>query len=176
MELMEGNWAPKMGATITHGNAGYLMYLRNYASSQFAAPAIWNGSSTIDGFVAALVFEAGDVGMTAVGNVLGSSTTGTSGPSTGLTSGARPIYRLEPAPDPATTTFLRHGNFDSATGAVAWEPSIADHAIPVSLYRTSRPAFFQALAWPWVGPDLTPMVGTLPAKARSDAQYSPPQP
>jgi len=24
MELMEGNWAPHMGATITHGNAGYL--------------------------------------------------------------------------------------------------------------------------------------------------------
>jgi len=26
MELMEGNWAPKMGASTTHGNAGYLMY------------------------------------------------------------------------------------------------------------------------------------------------------
>ena len=36
MELMEGNWAPHMGATTTHGNAGYLTYFRNYASSQFA--------------------------------------------------------------------------------------------------------------------------------------------
>ncbi len=27
MELMEGNWAPHMGASTTHGNAGYLTYL-----------------------------------------------------------------------------------------------------------------------------------------------------
>ena len=31
MELMEGNYAPHMGATITHGNAGYMTYFRNYA-------------------------------------------------------------------------------------------------------------------------------------------------
>ena len=36
MELMEGNWAPHMGATTTHGNAGYLTYFRNYASSQWS--------------------------------------------------------------------------------------------------------------------------------------------
>lgn len=35
MELMEGNWAPHMGATTTHGNAGYLTFFRNYSSSQW---------------------------------------------------------------------------------------------------------------------------------------------
>jgi hypothetical protein len=165
-----------MGASITHGNAGYLMYLRNYSSSQFAAPAIWNGSNTIDGNVAALDFETGDIGMTAIGNVLGADTPGTSGASNGYVSGTVPIYRVGSASDVSSTTFLRHGNYDYFNHAVKWDSSISDHTIPVSLYRTSKPAFFGNQARPWAGSDLTPMVGTLPAKARSDAKYSPPTP
>jgi hypothetical protein len=177
MELMEGNYAPKMSATTTHGNAGYLMYLRNYSSSQFSSPAIWNGSNTITASIAAMQFDAGDVGMTAFGNVLGSATAGTSPASNGYTGGTAPIYRLGGgASDVATTTFVRHGNYDHFNKAVKWEPTIADKSIPVSLYRTSKPAFFGSLPWPWAGPDLSPMVGTLPAKARSDADYSPPAP
>jgi hypothetical protein len=174
MELMEGNLAVKMSATSTHGNAGYLMYLRNYSSSQYAAPAIWKGATTITGGVAAMQFDAGDLGMTAFGNVLGAATAGTSGASDGYTSGDYPIYRLGSASDVSQTTFVRHGNYDHFNKSVVWDQSIANHTIPVSLYRTSRPAFFGSLAWPWAGSDLNPMVGTLPAKARSDKDYSPP--
>jgi hypothetical protein len=176
MELMEGNLASKMSATITHGNAGYLMYLRNYSSSQFAAPAIWNGSTTITASIAAMQFDDGDIGMTAFGNVLGAASAGTSPASTGYESGSAPIFLLGPASDPSTTTFVRHGNYDYFNKATKWDPGIADHSIPASLYRTSKPAFFGSLPWPWVGPDLSPMVGTLPAKARSDVSYSPPAP
>jgi len=61
MELMEGNYAPHMGAATTHGNAGYLTYFRNYASSQFAPPAVWGSTATQTGNVTALQFDATDV-------------------------------------------------------------------------------------------------------------------
>jgi hypothetical protein len=74
----------------------------------------------------------------------------------------------------SSTTFVRHGNYDHFNKKVIWDPQITDKTIPKSLYRTTKPAFFGSLPWPWVGPDLTPMVGTLPAKERSDTIYSPP--
>jgi hypothetical protein len=55
MELIEGNEAPHMGATTTHGNAGYLTFYRNHASSQFAAPAssVHNGHSAAAAVISA---------------------------------------------------------------------------------------------------------------------------
>src|SRR5262249_47811862 len=73
MELMEGNYAPHMGASITHGNAGYLTYFRNYGSSQFAHPTIAGTDTTQTGNVTALQFDQGDLGMNVVGNVLGTA-------------------------------------------------------------------------------------------------------
>jgi hypothetical protein len=108
-------------------------------------------------------FDKGDIGMTAFGNVLGAATAGTSPASSGYTSGSAPIFLLGGASDVSTTTFVRHGNYDHYNKAVKWETGIADHTIPVSLYRTSKPAFFGSLPWPWVGPDLGTMAGTLPA-------------
>jgi hypothetical protein len=51
-----------------------------------------------------------------------------------------------------------------------WDPTNEIRTIPASLYYTSRPRWWPAgTPWPWVGPNLTPMVGVLPAKARADA-------
>jgi hypothetical protein len=63
-------------------------------------------------------------------------------------------------------TLLRHGNFDYVTNSVVWDPSISDHALPASLYLTSKPSWWGTLPWPSIGPDLNPMVGTIPAKER----------
>jgi hypothetical protein len=42
--------------------------------------------------------------------------------------------------------------------------------LPASLYYAARPGWWPAgEPWPWVGPDLVPKVGSLPAKALSDA-------
>ena len=73
MELMEGNYAPHMGATITHGNAGYLTYFRNYSSSQFASPAVYGATDKQTGNIVAIQFDTGDINMTVIGNVLGST-------------------------------------------------------------------------------------------------------
>ena len=82
MELVEGNWAPHMGATITHGNAGYLTYFRNYASTQWSPSTTGKATSAIVwgqpfkpqySSVGAFVFQTPDVNMTVIGNVLGST-------------------------------------------------------------------------------------------------------
>jgi hypothetical protein len=170
MELMEGNWAPHMGATITHGNAGYLTFFRNHASSQFAPPAVVGSTAAQTGNVAALEFDQGDIGMNVVGNVLGAA--GVSAAYESYDAGDFSIYLLGGAGDVSATSLYRHGNHDAVHGAVVWDPAVADHTLPSSLYLSGTPGWWPAgLAWPWAGPDLVPMVGTLPAKQRSDGMF-----
>ncbi|WP_041453675.1 hypothetical protein [Anaeromyxobacter dehalogenans] len=172
MELMEGNYAPHMGASTTHGNAGYLTYFRNYASSVFAPPAVYGSTATQWQNVASLQFDGGDIGMNAVGNVLG--TAGVSTTYEGYNINLYNVFQLGAngagASDVATTTLYRHGNFDTVNNATVWDPARTDRTLPASLYLTARPGWWPAgTPWPWTGPDLSPMIGTLPAKARSDA-------
>jgi hypothetical protein len=172
-----------MGATITHGNAGYLTYFRNYASSQFAAPAVFGATGAQTGNVTALQLDAGDVDMTVVGNVLGSAAATSLGtaPVSASYIGSGPdgasIFELGDnanhngagMADVAYTSLWWHANYDTVSAAVVWNPSIAARTLPASLYRSAKPAWWPAgSAWPWAGSDLTPMVGVLPAKARSD--------
>jgi hypothetical protein len=171
MELMEGNYAPHMGASTTHGNAGYLSYFRNYASSQFAPPAVAGSDAEQSGNQTALQFDGGDVGMNVIGNVLG--TEGVSERYEAHDSGPVSIYELgangDGADDVAVTSLYRHGNFDFVNGETLWQGDVS-HELPASLYYSSKPAWWPSGSpWPWVGPDLDPMVGELPAKARSDA-------
>lgn len=168
MELVEGNQAPHMGATITHGNAGYLTFYRNYASSQFAPPPVVGFTGRQTGNVAAFQFQAGDVAMNVLGNVLG--TAGVSAAYDAYDSGPVAVYQLGGPSDVSATSLYRHGNHDAVSGATVWSPASSARELPPSLYLRARPGWWPAgLAWPWVGPDLSPMVGTLPAKARSDA-------
>jgi hypothetical protein len=183
MTLFEGNWAPHIGASNTHGSASNLTFFRNHASTQ--ARTVNHTSNTN-----AIQLDAGMLGMNVLGNVLGR-------PGAGTRYGAEPdpkkkdvylastvgwpppkIYMLggwarDWAPqnfDPRVeATLLRHGNFDYASNQVQWDPKIARKDLPPSLYLAAKPAFFGDLPWPFVDPLRQPMVGTLPAKARFDA-------
>jgi hypothetical protein len=174
MELMEGNYAPHMGASDTHGNSGYLTFYRNYASTQFAGPDfVWGSTATQTGNVTALEFDSPDIGMNSLGNVLG--TAGVSVAYDAYTSSPDSIYELgnggSGATDISATSLYRHGNYDTVNKATEWDPTTTDHTLPASFYLPGKPAWWPASSpWPWVGPDLTPMIGTLPAKARSDAE------
>jgi hypothetical protein len=202
MELMEGNWAPHMGASTTHGNAGYLTYFRNYASSQFS-PSMSGAKSAIIwsqpfapqyGNIATLQFDTPDLKMTVIGNVLGSTadtslglpgdlgTTGTSptSPATSMnytsTKGDLDIFLVDTASVSFASLWL-HGNFDTVNKKVMWNASTltanlpaSTRTLPASLYYAKRPGWWPSgTPWPWVGPDLSPMVGGLPAETRSAA-------
>ena len=203
MELFEGNWAPHMGATITHGNAGYLTFFRNYASSQYSPSIPGKSSSAIVwgqpftpqyANVSALDFPSSDVKMTVVGNVLGSTlqtslglppdlgTTGTGKGAPPATSQvytstnviSLPVFRVDTTSVAWTSLWLT-GNFDTVSKKVSWNSSMltanlpaSAQNLPASLYRANKPGWWPAgHRWPWVGPDLSPMVGSLPAKERS---------
>src|ERR1700726_1901915 len=75
--IIEGNIAPHMGIT-GHGNSGYLTFFRNYSSSQFASPVVWDDRTTVQTRnVGAMEFADADIGMNVVGNILGSTSTTT---------------------------------------------------------------------------------------------------
>ncbi len=171
MELIEGNYAPHVGATTTHGNAGYLTFYRNYSSSVFAPPAVAGSTATQTGNIAALEFPSGDLGMNVLGCVLG--TEGVSTVYDGYSSSAACIYELGAdgagASDVAATPLFRHGNYDTVNATTQWDPTSDVRTLPPSLYRPARPNWWPSgTPWPWLGPDLDPMVGALPAKDRSD--------
>jgi hypothetical protein len=183
MELIEGNIAPHIGIATTHGNSGYLTFFRNYSSSQFASPVIWNDGTTVQtSNVEAMEFAGGDIGMNVVGNILGSTGTTTALASQAYETadnGVPSIYTLgnggSGLSDVAATTLFRTGNYDTIHRSVVW--SNAALTLPPSLYLSSRPAWWPSgVPWPWAGPDLEPMVGILPAKLRSDTHYDPPSP
>lgn len=82
----------------------------------------------------------------------------------------------------ALATILRDGNFDYVTDQVHWHgiggtgsgnglTPPTSSTLPDSLYLSSKPAFFGAIAWPWVDGSnaVTPLPGTLPARTRYDA-------
>jgi len=67
-------------------------------------------------------------------------------------------------------TLIRHGNYDHARDDVEWDPGIANHTLPPSLYRTAAPdGWPAALPWPAIGPDRAPMTGGNPAYLRFKA-------
>jgi len=176
MELMEGNYVPHMKASITHGNSGYLTYFRNYSSSQFASPPVYGSTAKQTSNIIAIGFDQGDINMTVVGNVLGSSAANDLGTApisdTYMCFGTDGscIYYFDSKTDVAYTTLWAHGNYDTVTPGVVWNPKITTHDLPASLYLSTKPPWWPSTSsWPWSGPDLSPMVGTLPAKARSDS-------
>ena len=136
MELVEGNDAPHVGATTTHGNAGYLTFYRNRSSSQFAPPAVYGSTAIQDGNVTAIQVPDADVGMNVLGNVLGAA--GWSTVYEATDSGSRAIYRLGSPTSPSAATIYRHGNYDAMSGATLWIPGNGARTLPPSLYLAGK--------------------------------------
>jgi hypothetical protein len=174
MELIEGNYAPHMGMSSTHGNAGYLTFFRNQSTTKFAT---MTGITTN---ISAIQLDTHATGMNVLGNVLGyPGMSGTYQVTTDANCGAPMIFELasgvgtsgcsfpaDPTNDPAVATLLREGNYDYVGGMVRW--SGAAQTLPASLYLSQKPDFFGVLPWPWVDA-AGPTTATLPAKSRFEA-------
>jgi len=170
--LFEGNYGFNWDSDKTHGNSTYHTVFRNHLSGRRQGwPAGGPNRCAGAGYYSTF--------MSFVGNVLGlpGQMGGWVYEATGA--GDDAVWLLgwddwAPYPmDPQVrATALRHGNFDYLTGAVAWDPAIAARELPASLYRRTRPPFFDAgrgYTWPWVEPGGPERLFSLPAKARYDA-------
>lgn len=51
-------------------------------------------------------------------------------------------------------TALIHGNWDSKTKTVVWDPNIPDRTLPPSLYLANKAPWMGNLPWPMIGPDV----------------------
>ena len=178
--LFEGNYSQNIDNDYTHGNSIDLTFFRNWLSGQ-------RRSFTDASNVRTVGLAYGSWWHSFVGNVLGRS-----GQMTGWVyedpamagNNAnwrdKDIWKLGYDPerwgmyaDPLTlSTVLRHGNFDYLTTGVKWDSTIADHALPNSLYLTAKPAFFGSRAWPWVQPESVTKLYALPAKDRFEGKDS----
>ena len=187
-DLFEGNHTPNVGVDSTHGNNGWGVIFRNWATGR-------NGSGRTNTYLRAIYVDGWNREMTSIGNVLGSAsfkpTYQILSPRTGVNpvyGGVSSIYLLgsnawelstgrKPGADymddgQAEDLFYRHLDFDTKTNTQYDEPTNPEKTLPNSLYLTGKPAFFGALPWPWVNPGAATKVQTLPAKARYDAMGS----
>jgi len=170
--LFEGNYGFNWDSDKTHGNSTFHTVFRNHLSGRRRNwPAGGPNRCAGAGYYS--------YGMSFVGNVLGLPGRMAGWVYEAADASADAVWLLgwddwAPYPmDPGVrATALRHGNYDYLTSAVAWDPALAVRDLPPSLYRKSRPPFFDAgrgYAWPWVDPVAPERLFTLPAKARYDA-------
>jgi hypothetical protein len=177
--LFEGNIVGKIHGDNTFGSSSYNTFFRNHVTRE--------SLPQIDYALWAVTIDQNNTYYNVVGNVL--CTPGCVGQyePANISSSMKVIWRIgynsasdsngnDNDPNPGAT-LLRHGNFDYVTQETHWDPNIADHNLPNSYYLSSKPSFFGNLAWPAIGPDLNPMVETLPAKVRyEESETWPPRP
>jgi len=168
MVLLEGNSSAKLVWDETMGSSSHQTAFRNHVRVQRIEPAVSWGQWGID-------VQATNRYMNIVGNVVGmpSWITGTV-IANGVCTPSEPTalrFGCDGQPGSYTdaqarSTAILHGNYDYITAGVATWDGGADHVLPPSLYYASKPAFFGSCAWPPFGPDVSGIVGTLPAKDR----------
>lgn len=180
MNLFEGNIAVRATMDNVHGNAGYTTFFRNHIVRESNPP-----EEPINKALRVMELQAGNLNMNIVGNVLGKpGQNWTAYEDDGTrTADGKYIYNWGYRSDGATTsseptlknTVLPHGNYDYFNQFTVWDSSIPDHSLPNSYYLTSKPSFYGSLPWPSIGPDLSPMVGSLPAERRFHGPRPPSQ-
>jgi hypothetical protein len=181
MNLFEGNIVSNFANDWTHGSSSHNTYFRNQVTRQRSIPTVRA--------IRAIDVQKRNTYMNFVGNILGYS--GMSGNydicgascSSTLCSANPTVWRMgcttpsssenPPVDSNVGATLLRHGNYDYISQTTKWDSDIQDHTFPNSYYFSSKPGFFGNLAWPPIGPDVNPMNGMIPAKARFEGQSYP---
>lgn len=171
MTLWEGNKASQASQDNVHGSASHSTWLRNHLDAKLYNHNVSRKIHSID-------IQKNNLYINLVGNVLGlhGDTGSYEIENKTVANTTKAVYKLGYVSDgdyDATgndanvkTTLLRHGNYDYINGSTQWDPGINDKVIPNSYYLSSKPAFFGDKRWPPFGPDLNPMVVTLPAEER----------
>lgn len=166
--LFEGNKLAKHHADSIHGSSSHYTLFRNHLRGRrddttFGAGCVW--------------IDSWNYHYNVVGNVLGYP--------------GMPKFRFEAeSPEPiddtmilfrfgysgynpygsyplSKSTTLRHGNYDFGRNQTDWDPAIASHRLPPSLYLEGKPSFYRSLPFPSIGPDVAGYyTNELPAEYR----------
>ena len=184
MNLVEGNVGQGVNSDGYFGSASHNTFFRNYLSGDYPSNVDWPKTVQMCKWSYYMNFVGNVLGKSGLGQIyqatrsdypntvkviwqLGYPNTGNTAYSgtydgTPTTPGnADPTVLLDLAVD---GSIIRHGNFDYVTNNTIWDPSIADHTLPNSLYLSGRPSWWGSLAWPAIGPDLTPMRAQIPTE------------
>ena len=181
--LAEGNVLPTIYADDTHGTEPMVSGFRNFFSGwETCSTANWCNSFSAKAYhTNPVILDAYARGHSFVGNVLGTPGYHTNySSSTGnqtyiyIVGEGLPSTPAVPADTIVASTMLRWGNYDivnAATQFVAGEVptgaaapftnasplfgNTGQQAIPASYIFSSKPAWFQSIAWPAIGPDVT---------------------
>jgi hypothetical protein len=109
------------------------------------------------GNITALQFQTGDIGMNALGNVLGTS--GVQRVYDAYDSNAKSIFQLGGAAMCRRPRSIATAPTTWSNGETKWNDAAASRVLPwPSLYlATTQPRWWRRWQprWPWVGPDLT---------------------
>ena len=184
--LFEGNYGHNADSDNTHGNSVYLTFFRNHLRGirapfdNQAGGKIDDATQSQNGPRRAAGLMANSYWMSFAGNVLGAPgkmdgwvyETSFAGGKPGIWMLGWDAVSPYPTDAKVAATAIRHGNFDYLTNSVKWDPAIADHTLPDSLYLAGKPGFFNAgrgYTWPWVDAAGATKLYVLPAKARYDA-------
>ena len=175
MNLFEGNSFNAIDCDNVHGTGGLATYFRNRLLGSQAGKSSNTHATNV---------MATCRGYNIVGNVLGTpgyNTVYEVSPQVSGGSCDAAVYNLGwgasvcrsgnvPLDNLVSSTLLRWGNYDTATGTVRWlgseVPTTAvpfisanavpsSHTLPSSFYLTSKPSFWGAMPWPAFGPDVT---------------------
>ena len=155
MNLWEGNYCEdKVLADWTHGSSSHNTIFRCRVTGQ-------NGSGDSR---TAISIEYYNRYWNVVGNIIGltgyqdkymayngSPSTGSSGVEMRMGGEININSDYSPSDNFSYTSgmfVLVHGNYDYVNRTITWEPAVADHNIPSSLYLTSKPAWFGDRPWP----------------------------
>jgi hypothetical protein len=161
MNLIEGNQVDgNIGQDDYHGPGAWNTIFRNYVPSV--------AGKTM--YVWSVPLASSCWYWNVVGNVFGSNGIPNTYETSQVTlpSSTKAVYVLSymgTSDANVKATLLRHGNWDTATPGIRWDPSIDDHNLPDSLYLASKPSWYGGCTWPPVDPN-GPVVEDIPAKLR----------
>jgi len=199
MNLVEGNVGQGVNSDGYYGSASHNTFFRNYLSGDYPSNVDWPITVQMCKWSYYMNFVGNVLGTSGAGQIYHATGSDYSNnvkviwqlgyPNTGNVSYSGTYDGTPTTPGNASPTVLldlavdgsiiRHGNFDYVTNRTIWDPSIADRALPNSLYLGRKPSWWGWSQWPAIGPDLKPMISQIPAEIRfltiRTGQLSPPQ-
>lgn len=167
MNLYEGNIVARMGSDYATGGSKFNTFFRNWATRDHSLGMILSGGYVSGGpqifYPEAVSIQKDSLYTNMIGNVFNSPPPGKKFSTIGWGCNQSNCTVIDTR-SKSTTTMC--GNWDLYSGTFQSDNSACAEVIPASLYRTSKPSFFEDTPWPAIGPDLNPKVNDIPAKKR----------